>query len=132
MYLYCIQKLPYQFIVISHRKRSPFKFLTCQFCHQSNSLSIFLIFFLKRKKTSSGHHNFAPRYKVVWLRGLKRHTANVLNRPGSGGSNPPASAKWLVSSVGQSTTLRTSVSGVRIFHESRNWRLGRVGLLHRS
>ena len=39
---------------------------------------------------------------------------------------------WLVSSVGQSTTLRTSVSGVRISHESQNWRLGRVGLLHRS
>ena len=46
-----------------------------------------------RKKASLTHYNFAPRYKEVWLRGLKRHTANVLNRPGSGGSNPPASAK---------------------------------------
>ena len=34
----------------------------------------------KRKKASSAHYNFAPRYKEVWLRGLKRHTANVLNR----------------------------------------------------
>ena len=55
----------------------------------------FISFFLyKRKKAASSHHNFASENnKEVWLRGLKRHTANVLNRPGSGGSNPPASAK---------------------------------------
>ena len=46
-----------------------------------------------RKKASLTHYNFAHRNKEAWLSGLKRHTANVLNRPGSGGSNPPASAK---------------------------------------
>ena len=110
-----------------------------------------------RKKASLAHYNFAPRYKEVWLRDLKRHTANVLNRevpevdfrlPHSRlGTTQTILAlrsllvrfesscfrkTWLVSSVGQSTTLRTSVSGVRISHESQNWRLGRVGLLHRS
>ena len=57
-------------------------------------IDLISFFLYKRKKAASSHHNFAhENNKEVWLRGLKRHTANVLNRPGSGGSNPPASAK---------------------------------------
>ena len=89
-------------------------------------------FLYKRKKAASSHHNFAhENNKEVWLRGLKRHTANVLNRevpevdfrlPHSRlGIVRTSSAlrsllirfesscfrkTWLVSSVGQSTTLR--------------------------
>ena len=38
-------------------------------------------FFLLRKKASSACYTFAPEMMMeVWLRGIKRHTANVLNR----------------------------------------------------
>ena len=70
--------------------------------------------------------------KEVWVSGLNQHTANVPNR------KVPKVRILLLLHIGslaqldQSTTLRTSVSGVRVSHESQYWRFGRVGLLHRS
>ena len=62
---------------------------------------LFTNFFLATKKGFICLSYLCTRKLMeVWLRGRKRHTANVLNHPGSGGSNPPASANWLVSSVG--------------------------------
>ena len=44
-------------------------------------IDLISFFLYKRKKAASSHHNFAhENNKEVWLRGLKRHTANVLNR----------------------------------------------------
>ena len=74
-----------------------------------------------RKKSA-----FTPRYFVsvnereVWLSGRKRHTANVLDSLGPGGSNPSASAvNGSLAQLDQSVTLRTSRPGVRISHESQ-------------
>ena len=81
------------------------------------------------------HSPFLPLHrqnKEVWVSGLNQHTANVPNR------NVPKVRILLLPHFGslaqldQSTTLRTSVSGVRVSHESQHWRFGRVGLLHRS
>ena len=70
--------------------------------------------------------------KEVWVSGLNQHTANVPNR-----KVPKVRILLLphfgsLAQLDQSTTLRTSVSGVRVSHESQHWRFGRVGLLHRS
>lgn len=70
--------------------------------------------------------------KEVWVSGLNQHTANVPNR-----KVPNVRILLLphfgsLAQLDQSTTLRTSVSGVRVSHESQHWRFGRVGLLHRS
>ena len=81
------------------------------------------------------HSPFLPLHrqnKEVWVSGLNQHTANVPNR------KVPKVRILLLPHIGslaqldQSTTLRTSVSGVRVSHESQHWRFGRVGLLHRS
>ena len=81
------------------------------------------------------HSPFLPLHrqnKEVWVSGLNQHTANVPNR------KVPKIRILLLPHIGslaqldQSTTLRTSVSGVRVSHESQYWRFGRVGLLHRS
>ena len=81
------------------------------------------------------HSPFLPLHrqnKEVWVSGLNQHTANVPNR------KVPKVRILLLPHIGslaqldQSTTLRTSVSGVRVSHESQYWRFGRVGLLHRS
>ena len=81
------------------------------------------------------HSPFLPllrQNKEVWVSGLNQHTANVPNR------KVPKVRILLLPHIGslaqldQSTTLRTSVSGVRVSHESQHWRFGRVGLLHRS
>lgn len=81
------------------------------------------------------HSPFLPLHrqnKEVWVSGLNQHTANVPNR------KVPKVRILLLPHIGslaqldQSTTLRTSGSGVRVSHESQHWRFGRVGLLHRS
>ena len=81
------------------------------------------------------HSPFIPLHrqnKEVWVSGLNQHTANVPDR------KVPKVRILLLPHIGslaqldQSTTLRTSVSGVRVSHESQHWRFGRVGLLHRS
>lgn len=81
------------------------------------------------------HSPFLPLHrqnKEVWVSGLNQHTANVPNR------KVPKVRILLLPHIGslaqldQSTTLRTSGSGVRVSHESQYWRFGRVGLLHRS
>lgn len=49
------------------------------------------------------HSPFLPLHrqnKEVWVSGLNQHIANVPDRKVSEGSNPSASAFWLVSSVG--------------------------------
>lgn len=81
------------------------------------------------------HSPFLPLHrqnKEVWVSGLNQHTANVPNR-----KVPKVRILLLphfgsLAQLDQSTTLRTSVSGVRVSHESQYWRFGRVGLLHRS
>ena len=81
------------------------------------------------------HSPFLPLHrqnKEVWVSGLNQHTANVPNR-----KVPKVRILLLphfgsLAQLDQSTTLRTSVSGVRVSHESQHWRFGRVGLLHRS
>ena len=81
------------------------------------------------------HSSFLPLHrqnKEVWVSGLNQHTANVPNR-----KVPKVRILLLphfgsLAQLDQSTTLRTSVSGVRVSHESQHWRFGRVGLLHRS
>ena len=81
------------------------------------------------------HSPFIPLHrqnKEVWVSGLNQHTANVPNR-----KVPKVRILLLphfgsLAQLDQSTTLRTSVSGVRVSHESQHWRFGRVGLLHRS
>ena len=66
--------------------------------------------------------------KEVWVSGLNQHTANVPNR------KVPKVRILLLPHIGslaqldQSTTLRTSVSGVRVSHESQHWRFGRLGV----
>ena len=81
------------------------------------------------------HSPFLPLHrqnKEVWVSGLNQHTANVPDR------KVPKVRILLLPHIGslaqldQSTTLRTSGSGVRVSHESQHWRFGRVGLLHRS
>ena len=81
------------------------------------------------------HSPFIPLHrqnKEVWVSGLNQHTANVPNR-----KVPKVRILLLphfgsLAQLDQSTTLRTSGSGVRVSHESQHWRFGRVGLLHRS
>lgn len=81
------------------------------------------------------HSPFLPLHrqnKEVWVSGLNQHTANVPDR-----KVPKVRILLLphfgsLAQLDQSTTLRTSVSGVRVSHESQHWRFGRVGLLHRS
>lgn len=81
------------------------------------------------------HSPFLPLHrqnKEVWVSGLNQHTANVPDR-----KVPKVRILLLphfgsLAQLDQSTTLRTSVSGVRVSHESQYWRFGRVGLLHRS
>lgn len=81
------------------------------------------------------HSPFIPLHrqnKEVWVSGLNQHTANVPDR-----KVPKVRILLLphfgsLAQLDQSTTLRTSVSGVRVSHESQYWRFGRVGLLHRS
>ena len=81
------------------------------------------------------HSPFLPLHrqnKEVWVSGLNQHTANVPNR-----KVPKVRILLLphfgsLAQLDQSTTLRTSGSGVRVSHESQHWRFGRVGLLHRS
>ena len=82
------------------------------------------------------HSPFLPLHrqnKEVWVSGLNQHTANVPNR-----KVPKVRNRLTLPHIGslaqldQSTTLRTSASGVRVSHESQHWRFGRVGLLHRS
>ena len=69
------------------------------------------------------HSPFLPLHrqnKEVWVSGLNQHTANVPNR------KVPKVRILLLPHIGslaqldQSTTLRTSVSGVRVSHESHN------------
>ena len=81
------------------------------------------------------HSPFLPLHrqnKEVWVSGLNQHTANVPDR-----KVPKVRILLLphfgsLAQLDQSTTLRTSGSGVRVSHESQHWRFGRVGLLHRS
>ena len=81
------------------------------------------------------HSPFIPLHrqnKEVWVSGLNQHTANVPDR-----KVPKVRILLLphfgsLAQLDQSTTLRTSGSGVRVSHESQHWRFGRVGLLHRS
>lgn len=81
------------------------------------------------------HSLFLPLHrqnKEVWVSGLNQHTANVPDR-----KVPKVRILLLphfgsLAQLDQSTTLRTSGSGVRVSHESQHWRFGRVGLLHRS
>lgn len=81
------------------------------------------------------HSPFIPLHrqnKEVWVSGLNQHTANVPDR-----KVPKVRILLLphfgsLAQLDQSTTLRASVSGVRVSHESQYWRFGRVGLLHRS
>lgn len=58
--------------------------------------------------------------KEVWVSGRNRYSAKVLDLVGLEGSNPSASARFgSLAQLDQSTTLRTSGSGVRISHESQ-------------
>lgn len=62
------------------------------------------------------------------MSGLNQHTANVPNR-----KVPKVRILLLphfgsLAQLDQSTTLRTSGSGVRVSHESQHWRFGRVGV----
>ena len=69
------------------------------------------------------HSPFLPLHrqnKEVWVSGLNQHTANVPNR-----KVPKVRILLLphfgsLAQLDQSTTLRTSVSGVRVSHESHN------------
>ena len=66
--------------------------------------------------------------KEVWVSGLNQHTANVPNR-----KVPKVRILLLphfgsLAQLDQSTTLRTSVSGVRVSHESQHWSFGRLGV----
>lgn len=78
------------------------------------------------------HSPFLPLHrqnKEVWVSGLNQHTANVPDR-----KVPKVRILLLphfgsLAQLDQSTTLRTSVSGVRVSHESQHWRFGRVGLI---
>ena len=104
------------------------------------------------------HSPFLPLHrqnKEVWVSGLNQHTANVpterfrrfeiaFSERRSQACLDYAERQAILSEIlllphfgslaqlDQSTTLRTSVSGVRVSHESQYWRFGRVGLLHRS
>lgn len=95
-------------------------------------LFFFWIFSCYEKRLHSPFLPLHRQNKEVWVSGLNQHTANVPNR------KVPKVRILLLPHIGslaqldQSTTLRTSVSGVRVSHESQHWRFGRVGLLHRS
>ena len=77
------------------------------------------------------HSPFLPLHrqnKEVWVSGLNQHTANVPDR-----KVPKVRILLLphfgsLAQLDQSTTLRTSVSGVRVSHESQHWRFGRLGV----
>ena len=95
-------------------------------------LFFFWIFSCYEKRLHSPFLPLHRQNKEVWVSGLNQHTANVPDR------KVPKVRILLLPHIGslaqldQSTTLRTSVSGVRVSHESQHWRFGRVGLLHRS
>lgn len=119
---------------------------TCKSCKMPKK-RLFKAFFLEKslKKTTflklfscyekRLHSLFLPLHrqnKEVWVSGLNQHTANVPDR-----KVPKVRILLLphfgsLAQLDQSTTLRTSGSGVRVSHESQHWRFGRVGLLHRS
>ena len=102
------------------------------YCLIPLKLIFFLIFSCYEKRLHSPFLPLRRQNKEVWVSGLNQHTANVPNR------KVPKVRILLLPHIGslaqldQSTTLRTSVSGVRVSHESQHWRFGRVGLLHRS
>ena len=94
--------------------------------------NFFETFSLLRKKTSLSLYTFASSKQGSMGDGLNQPTANVPDR-----QLPKVRILQLphfgsLAQLEQSTTLRTSVSGVRVSHESQYWRFGRVGLLHRS
>ena len=84
-------------------------------------LKNFWILFQERKKTAFDLRNFALAIKKeVWVSGRNRYSAKVLDLLGLEGSNPSASARFgSLAQLDQSTTLRTSGSGVRVSHESQ-------------
>ena len=95
-------------------------------------LFFFWIFSCYEKRLHSPFLPLHRQNKEVWVSGLNQHTANVPNR-----KVPKVRILLLphfgsLAQLDQSTTLRTSGSGVRVSHESQHWRFGRVGLLHRS
>ena len=77
------------------------------------------------------HSPFLPLHrqnKEVWVSGLNQHTANVPDR-----KVPKVRILLLphfgsLAQLDQSTTLRTSESGVRVSHESQFWSFGRLGV----
>lgn len=129
VYMYrCVHEYTFK-----NRKMPKKRLFKAFFLEKSLKKQLFWNFFLATKKRL--HSPFLPLYrqnKEVWGSGLNQHTANVPNR------KVPKVRILLLPHIGslaqldQSTTLRTSVSGVRVSHESQHWRFGRVGLLHRS
>ena len=128
------------YICIGVYMNTPFKAVKCR---KETLLSLFLgkitqkttflkLFSCYEKRLHSPFIPLHRQNKEVWVSGLNQHTANVPNR------KVPKVRNLLLPHIGslaqldQSTTLRTSVSGVRVSHESQYWRFGRVGLLHRS
>lgn len=130
----------YMYICIGVYMNTPFKAVKCRkrdslkpFLGKITQKTTFLKHFSCYEKRL--HSPFLPLHrqnKEVWVSGLNQHTANVPNR-----KVPKVRILLLphfgsLAQLDQSTTLRTSGSGVRVSHESQHWRFGRVGLLHRS
>lgn len=115
-----------------NRKMPKKRLFKAFFLEKSLKKQLFETFSLLRKRLHSPFIPLHRQNKEVWVSGLNQHTANVPDR-----KVPKVRILLLphfgsLAQLDQSTTLRTSVSGVRVSHESQYWRFGRVGQLHRS